>query len=88
MKVHWWPTGLGTIRDVAHGDSVTAWQRLSGSFVLAGRFVICGHLAMLVDGRLTESDLCWHHNLAVPAKFEVMVPVPVGERKKRESGDS
>ena len=44
-----------------------------------------GHLAMLVDGRLTESDLWWHRNLAVPAKFEVMVPVPVGKKIKNVS---
>ena len=46
---------------------------------------MCGHLAMLVDGRLTESDLWWHRNLAVPTKFEVMVPVPVGEKIKNVS---
>ena len=71
------------------GDSGAAWQRQRrrppGSFASAGRFVMCSRLAPLVAVRPTESDSCWHHNLAVPVKFEVMVPVPVEEKRKNVS---
>ena len=48
----------------------------------ACRFIMCRHLTPLVTGRLTESVLRWHHNLAIPVKSEVMVPVPVKEKRK------
>ena len=63
-------------------DSGTTWRRLSGSVVSACRFIMCRHLTPLVTGRLTESVLRWHHNLTIPVKSEVMVPVPVKEKRK------